>query len=113
MAEHEDEFAPLRCAYGDSPYLGCCKLYGHVHDGPRPELYGCWDELDTWKRYIAWLDDEFPDGWALSCNSTELVSAGMLTLVEGCKRPGSSHRDQQVYALTTAGRRWDAMRNAS
>ena len=72
MSEQGGEVEPLRCAYGDSPYLGCCKLYGHVHDGPRPELYGCWDELDTWKRYIAWLENEFPDGWALSCNSTNL-----------------------------------------
>lgn len=67
-----DEKGTLRCAYGDSPYLGCCGLYGHVHEGENPALYGCWDELDTWKRYLAWLDDEYPDGWAFSCNSTNL-----------------------------------------
>jgi hypothetical protein len=62
----------MRFGYGDSPYLGCCGLYGHVHEGDNPDLYGCWDELDTWKRYIAWLGDEYPEGWALSCNSTNL-----------------------------------------
>jgi hypothetical protein len=42
----------------------------------------------------------------------ELAAAGMLRRTDQT-RPGSSSRGQFVYALTTAGRRWDAMRNAS
>ena len=62
----------MRCAVvklglGDSPYLGCCGLYGHFHgdDGL------CWDELDTHRRLLVRMDSEF-DGWALHLTSPSL-----------------------------------------
>lgn len=58
---------PMRFAYADSPYLNCCKLYGHYHpDGL------CWDDLDTHKLLIARLCDDFPDGWAMSASTPSL-----------------------------------------
>jgi hypothetical protein len=57
----------MRMAYADPPYLGCCSLYSHFHaDG------GCWDDVDTHRRLIARLCDEFPDGWAMSASSPSL-----------------------------------------
>jgi hypothetical protein len=62
------EIGPLRFAYADPPYLGCCKLYDHFHgdDGQ------CWDDLDTHRQLIARLVREYPDGWALSATSSSL-----------------------------------------
>lgn len=57
----------MRFAYADPPYLGCCKLYDHHHpDGL------CWDDPETHRLLIKRLVTEFPDGWALSLNSTGL-----------------------------------------
>jgi hypothetical protein len=61
-------FSALRFAYADSPYLGCCNLYGHHHEAP----YGCWDEIDTHRVLIDYLMSEFPDGWALSASVPSL-----------------------------------------
>lgn len=80
MSADHSEHVALRCAYADPPYLGCCRLYDHNHhdfdegydEWPRPFDDRCWDDLDTHKLLIGWLGDEFPDGWALSCNSTNL-----------------------------------------
>lgn len=60
----------MRFAYADPPYLGCCGLYGHVHEGP--VISGCWDEVDTHERLITHLADHYPDGWALSASSGSL-----------------------------------------
>lgn len=57
----------LRVAYADSPYLGCCGLYGHHHPDGR-----CWDDLDTHRLLIERLVSAFPDGWAMSLTSTSL-----------------------------------------
>lgn len=58
---------PLRLAYADPPYLGCCRLYDHHHpDGL------CWDDLDTHRQLIGRLVLDFPDGWALSATSVSL-----------------------------------------
>lgn len=63
----------LRFAYADPPYLGCCKLYDHDHpEGDRPFDGRCWDDPETHRLLIAHLCDEYPDGWALSGNSTTL-----------------------------------------
>jgi hypothetical protein len=60
------EATPLRLAYADPPYLGCCGLYDHFHgDG------GCWDDIDTHAQLITRLNTEF-DGWAMSATSTSL-----------------------------------------
>lgn len=59
----------MRFAYADPPYLGCCGLYEHHHPDGR-----CWDHLSTHEALIRRLNDEFPDGWALSCTSGSLRS---------------------------------------
>lgn len=59
---------PLKLAYADPPYLGCCGLYDHHHEEP----WGCWDDVEVHKRLIAHLCDEYPDGWALSASSSSL-----------------------------------------
>lgn len=59
--------AGMKFAYADPPYYGCCRLYGHLHpDGL------CWDDLDTYRRLIARLGDDYSHGWALSCSSASL-----------------------------------------
>lgn len=61
----------MRFAYADPPYLGCCgKFYEHYHgaDGR------CWDDLETHALLVARLEDEYPDGWALSLTSGSLRS---------------------------------------
>ena len=65
--DDEKRALPMRFAYADPPYLGCCKLYEHAHFGG-----GCWDEIDTHQQLIDRLRSEFPDGWALSLSSTSL-----------------------------------------
>jgi len=58
----------VKFAYADPPYFGCGKrLYGHLH-----ERAADWDDLETHRALIVRLCDEFPDGWALSMNSTNL-----------------------------------------
>jgi hypothetical protein len=65
----------MRFAYADPPYYGCGqKLYGAHH----PEA-AVWDEKQTHLDLIARLSDEFPDGWALSCNPRDLT-----WLLPGC-----------------------------
>lgn len=59
--------APVRFAYADPPYLGCCKLYEHYHPDGR-----CWDDLDTHAALIERLIRDFPDGWALSASERSL-----------------------------------------
>lgn len=58
----------MRFAYADPPYLDKCGLYDHFHgtDGR------CWDDLDTHRLLIDRLSAEWPDGWALSGNSSTL-----------------------------------------
>lgn len=67
----------MRVAYADPPYLGCCGLYGHVHDGP--VIQGCWDVEITHRRLVNWLQREYPDGWALSLHTPSLR-----TILEMC-----------------------------
>lgn len=57
----------LYCAYADPPYYGCGKRYYSDH----PEC-GVWDIKQTHLDLISRLREEFPDGWALSCNSKDL-----------------------------------------
>jgi hypothetical protein len=60
---------PMRFAYADPPYLGCCGLYNHYHpDGL------CWDNVDTHRLLIERLITDFPDGWALSASTPSLKS---------------------------------------
>lgn len=57
----------MRFAYADPPYLGCGALYAKHH----PEAL-IWDDPETHRRLIDRLSDDWPDGWALSGNSTTL-----------------------------------------
>lgn len=59
--------APMRFAYADPPYLGCCALYQHHHPDGR-----CWNDLETHRLLIERLGAEYPDGWALSCHTPSL-----------------------------------------
>lgn len=59
----------MRFAYADPPYLGQCRQYDHFHgDDGR-----CWDDLKTHELLIGRLDDNYPDGWALSASSPSLA----------------------------------------
>lgn len=60
----------MRFAFADSPYLGCCSLYGHRHDAP----WGCWDDAATHAQLVAKLVAEYPDGWALCLSSSSLAT---------------------------------------
>lgn len=68
MSEPSCESVPMRFAYADPPYLGCCGLYDHFHgdDGL------CWDDWPTHDQLIARLCDEYPDGWAMSASAPSL-----------------------------------------
>ena len=58
----------MRFAYADPPYLGKCgKFYEHNHPDGR-----CWNDLSTHQLLIERLQEDYPDGWALSCASTDL-----------------------------------------
>lgn len=58
----------MRFAYADPPYYGmAAKFYGDRH----PEA-AAYDSLETHAALIQRLQDEFPDGWALSMTSTNL-----------------------------------------
>ncbi len=57
----------MKFAYADPPYYGQGKrLYG---DHPEAHV---WDDKQTHLDLITRLHDEYPDGWALSCNPADL-----------------------------------------
>lgn len=58
----------MKFAYADPPYFGC----GASHYGEHHEEAAVWDDKQTHLDLIARLCDEYPDGWALSLNSTHL-----------------------------------------
>ena len=58
----------MRFAYADPPYFKHGKrLYGEFHDQAAD-----WDDQETHFMLIERLMDEYPDGWALSCNPSDL-----------------------------------------
>lgn len=67
-------YQPIRLAYADPPYLGCCNKYDHGHGagGDRPFDGLCWDEPETHRLLFAYLDEHY-DGWAYSMTSTTLA----------------------------------------
>lgn len=58
----------MKFAYADPPYhkMGK-KLYGPLH-----EEASMWDDKDSHLALVSRLCDEYPDGWALSCNPRDL-----------------------------------------
>lgn len=58
----------MRFAYADPPYYKQGrKHYGKLHDEAH-----IWDKQQEHRDLIARLREEFPDGWALSCNPADL-----------------------------------------
>ena len=58
----------MRFAYADPPYLGLAvRFYGDLH--PEAAVY---DTVDGHAALIGRLNDEFPDGWAMSLHSPSL-----------------------------------------
>ena len=65
----------MRFAYADPPYLGQCSRYGHDHQGRWDGTGGgCWDEPAQQHSLVAFLVEQFPDGWALSLSTPSLRS---------------------------------------
>lgn len=63
----------MNFAFADPPYLGCCSYYGHNHGVLGRTFDGlCWDHVGTHELLIAWLRDEYPDGWAYCASSPTL-----------------------------------------
>lgn len=56
----------MKFAYADPPYLGCGSKYKE-----HPDWRDC-DTIEWHAKLIQRLQDEYPDGWALSMNSTNL-----------------------------------------
>jgi hypothetical protein len=57
----------MRFAYADPPYLGCCRIYHHRHEGS----WGCWDDVAIHEDLLGELDRGY-DGWAYSLSSPSL-----------------------------------------
>ncbi len=58
----------MKVAYADPPYLGCARK--HYRDHPEHAVY---DTLEGHRALIDKLVRKYPDGWALSCTSGNLV----------------------------------------
>lgn len=86
----EKDAGPMRFAYADPPYLGCCRLYDHYHpDGL------CWDDLTTHKLLIEKLQNDYPDGRALSCHTPSLRD--LLPICPGDVRVGAWVKPFHAY----------------
>ena len=59
----------MRYAYADPPYFGC----GASHYGEHHPEAAIWDSHQAHFDLVERLVDEFPDGWALSCNPRDLA----------------------------------------
>ena len=59
----------LRFAYADPPYFGC----GKSHYGKNHPAAAVWDDQQAHLDLITRLVEEYPDGWALSCNPRDLT----------------------------------------
>jgi hypothetical protein len=58
----------MKFAYADPPYHGMGKkMYGPLHDEA-----GIWDNQQSHLDLVIRLQDEYSDGWALSCNPRDL-----------------------------------------
>lgn len=57
----------MRFAYADPPYLGCGSYYLEHH----PDAL-IWNDVETHRKLIERLCDEYKDGWALSMSSVNL-----------------------------------------
>jgi hypothetical protein len=62
----------MRFAYADPPYLGTSKFGAEHHYGDHHDQAGDYDSFDAHSNLIARLYVDFPDGWALSGNTTSM-----------------------------------------
>jgi hypothetical protein len=58
----------VKFAYADPPYLGC----GRSHYGKQHDDAAAFDDLATHTDLIARLQEEFPEGWAMSLHTPSL-----------------------------------------
>ena len=58
----------MRFAYADPPYLGCGKSHYGAHHNEAAQ----WDDPEKHIALVKMLTDDYPDGWALSCNPRDL-----------------------------------------
>jgi hypothetical protein len=59
----------MKFAYADPPYFGRAhEIYGKHHPNARH-----WDKKETHVELVEVLCNDYPDGWALSCNSKDLA----------------------------------------
>lgn len=62
------DVTPMRFAYADPPYHRMGKrMYGELHDEAAK-----WDDPQAHIDLVERLCDEYPDGWAMSCNPADL-----------------------------------------
>lgn len=59
----------MRFAYADPPYYGC----GASHYGEHHPEAAKWDDKEAHFDLLYRLINEYPDGWALSCNPRDLA----------------------------------------
>lgn len=59
----------MKFAYADPPYYGKAAIHYGAHHPDAAD----WDDKQTHLDLISRLCDEYPDGWALSLNSTHLA----------------------------------------
>jgi hypothetical protein len=56
----------MKIAYADPPYLGCASLY---KEHPNADV---WDDPEMHRLLILQMNDNYPDGWAMSLSSPSL-----------------------------------------
>ncbi len=59
----------MKFAYADPPYLGCGALYAKHH----PDAL-IWNDIETHRKLIERLTDEYQDGWAMSASTPSLAT---------------------------------------
>lgn len=86
----------MKFAYADPPYhqMGK-KMYGPFHEEAH-----VWDEKDSHIALVKRLENDYPDGWALSCNPRDL--AWLLPAVpEDCRVAAWTKTYHQIRPTTT------------
>ena len=91
----------MRVAYADPPYLGCAKrLYGGQH----PEA-AVWDDPQSHIDLVHTLVEEYPDGWALSCNPKDL--SALLPVMDDVRVAAWCKSWHQIRPLVSVQYAWE------
>lgn len=91
----------MRFAYADPPYLGC----GKSHYGEHHPDAADWDRVETHRALLTRLTDEYPDGWAYSCNPRDLEWA--LSWCSSSVRVGAWTKTWHQIRPTTTQYAWE------